>query len=97
MQTQNIITVSVRDFLRDYKAIVDKVVATGFPIVIANRQKPQVAVVDLKSLDVLQKANQPDTARALLELAKEGERISKKYKTKYPRDLSINHDKYVWG
>ncbi len=97
MQTQNLMTISVRDFLRDYKATVGNVIASGFPVVVTNRQTPQVAVVDLKSLDRLQKANQPNTAQALLELAKRGEEISRKFKIKGPKDLSVNHDKYTWG
>lgn len=97
MHMQGLTMISIRNFLRDYRATMGKVAASGFPVVVTNRQTPQVAVVDLKSLAKLQKIDAPNTATALLELAKEGERISKKYKMKYPKDLSINHNKYAWG
>lgn len=97
MQTQSWNTISVRDFLRDYKTTFNKVATSGSPVVVTTRQKPKVAVVDLITLGKLQKASRPNTAQALLELAREGERIAKKYKVNYPKDLSTNHDKYAWG
>lgn len=97
MNMQNLTTISVRDFIRDYKNTMNNVITNGFPVVITHRQTPQVAMVDLKSLDKLQEINAPNTANALLELAKEGAKLAKRYKTKYPRDISTNHDKYAWG
>lgn len=97
MQTQNLTMISVRDFLRDYKTTVDNVVASGFPVVITNRQTPQVAIVGIKTLELLERENALQKTRNLLEMAKEAEVLSKKYKIKGPKDLSINHDKYTWG
>ncbi|TSC88730.1 MAG: Uncharacterized protein G01um10145_756 [Microgenomates group bacterium Gr01-1014_5] len=45
-----------------------------------------------KGLSVSQEQDKND-AQILLDLAK----IAKKYKVSGPRDLSVNHDYYLWG
>lgn len=37
------------------------------------------------------------SAQALLDMAKEAERIAEKFNIKGPKDLSENHDYYTWG
>lgn len=43
-------------------------------------------------LDIIEK-RQVNGAQVLLDLAK----MAKKYNVKGPRDLSVNHDYYLWG
>jgi len=97
MQIPGLTTISVRDFIRDYKTTMNNVVASGFPVVITNRQTPQVAIVNMRTLQETENRIALEKTRNLLEMAKEAERISKKYNIKGPKDLSINHDKYTWG
>lgn len=97
MQFQGLTTISTRDFLRDYKATMNGVAKSGFPVVVTSRQKPKVAIVDLAVLQIMKRQEALQKTRNLLEMGKEAERISKKYKIKGPKDLSINHDKYTWG
>ncbi|MBI3558976.1 hypothetical protein HY085_01140 [Candidatus Gottesmanbacteria bacterium] len=97
MQTQGLTMISVRDFLRGYKATVNSVMASGFPVVVTHRQTPQVAIVSIKTLQEEKHRIELEKTRNLLVMAKEAEILAKKYKIKYPKDLSINHDKYTWG
>lgn len=97
MQTLGLTTISVRDFIRDYRATMNNVVASGFPVVITNRQTPQVAIVSMKTLQETENKIALDKTRNLLEMAKEAERVARKYNIKGPKDLSTNHDKYTWG
>lgn len=97
MRMQVLTTISVRDFLRDYKAAMSKVVSSGHPIVITNRQKPQVAIVNVKDLQGIEDKTALEKTKNLLEMAKEAEVLARKYEIKGPKNLSINHDKYTWG
>ena len=97
MQTQGLTTISVRDFLRDYKATVDKIAVSGLPVVITNRRTPQVAIISMKTFQEAEDKTALEKTRNLLKMAKEAEVLAKKYKIKGPRDLSVNHDKYTWG
>lgn len=96
MDTQNLMTVSARDLARDQKGIFEDVMRYERPIVVTNRDVPQVALISMKSFEFLKQAQRPNTAKALLELAKRGEEITRKYKIKGPTDLSKNFDKYAW-
>ena len=97
MQTQNLTTISVRNFLRDYKAIMARVIASGSPIVVTSRRRPHVAIVSMKTLQEDRNRTALEKTRNLLVMAREAEVLVKKYKIKYPKDLSVNHDKYAWG
>lgn len=97
MQIQGLTTISTRDFLRAYKATMSNVVANGFPVVITNRRTPQVAIVNIQTLQDIKNKTEFEKTKNLLKMVKEAEALSKKYKIKGPKDLSINHDKYTWG
>lgn len=97
MDTTNLMTVSARNLARDQKNIFRDVMLYERPIVVTNRNVPQVALISMKSFEFLKQAQRPNTAKALLRLAEEGKKLAKKYKDKYPVDLSKNFDKYAWG
>lgn len=97
MQIQGLTTISVRDFLRGYKATMAKVVASGLPTVVTSRQKPRVAVIDMNSLTKLRDGEELKYTRNFIQMGEEARKINQKYKITGPKDLSANLDKYTWG
>ncbi|MCL4392960.1 hypothetical protein M1145_02370 [Patescibacteria group bacterium] len=86
----NVTTITVRDLLRGHKGIFKKVVDS--PIIVTQYNKPEVAIVSLNDLKILQKQKELNYTKNLMDLSNE----SKEYNIHGPRDLSINHDKYIW-
>lgn len=82
---------TIQDVRRNYKKVVEEVNETNIPTIVISNNHPQFAIV---SLDLL-KAIQLDArgAGGLLALA----RWAEKEHVKGPKDLSTNHDKYIWG
>ncbi len=88
----DLITVTVRDILRKQKEIFSKVEAGDSPIVVTQHNRPQVAIINLGDLKLLQTQKSLKYTYNLLKLGDE----AKKYNLSGPKDLSINHDKYIW-
>ncbi|MHB8362200.1 MAG: type II toxin-antitoxin system prevent-host-death family antitoxin [Patescibacteria group bacterium] len=88
----DLITVTVRDILRKQKEIFSKVEATDSPIVVTQHNRPQVAIINLNDLKLLQTQKALKYTHNLLRLGDE----AKKYNPSGPKDLSSNHDKYIW-
>lgn len=66
----------------------------------ARLQKKSKSEVIREALEKGLKATRPQkssSAKALLEMALEAEKIAKKFNIKGPKDLSENHDYYTWG
>lgn len=82
---------TIQDVRRNYKKVVKKVNETNTPTIVISNNQPQFAIVSLDMLKKMQTASKG--AQGLLALAKwaEAEHI------KGPKDLSENHDKYIWG
>src|SRR5260221_3006713 len=87
----NTITISARDMLRNYKGVAKRVQKTGEPIIVTSQKKPQVAIVNVEDLEVLEEAKGRRSTQAFLQLVgivPKGSGL--------PKDLSRNHDKYAW-
>ncbi len=97
MDIQNLTTVTARDLARDQKRVFNDVLTLGRPVIVTNHNVAKVAIVDMKVLQLMERETALQKTRNLLEMAKEAEALSKKYKIKGPKDLSTNHDKYTWG
>lgn len=83
--------ISTRYFIRNYKVVLNRVHRTRQPAVVVNHKKPQVAIVNIKDLQEIQKLKIRQSTRALLDLVgiiPKGSGL--------PRDLSDKHDKYTW-
>ena len=65
---------------------------TDSPVIVTQHNRPQVAIINLNDLRLLQTQKALKYTRNLLDLGTE----AKKYNLSGPRDLSINHDKYIW-
>lgn len=89
MLSPNII--STREMLRNYKNIFQQVKQTRKPTVIVSQKQPQVAIVNLSDLKVLQDIQYRNSTKALLDLAgliPTGSGL--------PTDLSQKHSEYAW-
>ena len=85
------ITISARDMLRNYKDVAERVQKTGESIIVTSQKKPQVAIVNVEDLEVLEEARGRRSTQATLELVgliPKGSGL--------PKDLAQNHDKYAW-
>jgi prevent-host-death family protein len=87
---QQINFTTIQTVRRNYKKVVEQVEKSHLPTVVISNNQPQFAIV---SLDMLQKHTNPQSAQGFLALGKwaETEHI------KGPRDLSENHNGYIWG
>ncbi|MHB8443137.1 MAG: type II toxin-antitoxin system prevent-host-death family antitoxin [Patescibacteria group bacterium] len=86
------ITVTARDILRKHKKIFSKVETSDSPVIVTKHNKPQVAIINLSDLELLQTGKALKYTYNLLKLGDE----AKKYNLSRPKDLSVNHDKYIW-
>lgn len=91
MDIMNLTTVTIRDVLRGHKEIFKKVAKS--PVIITQRNKPEVAIINLNDLEILQKQKELMYTQNLINLADE----SNKYNVHGPNDLSVNHDNYMWN
>lgn len=82
---------TIQDVRRNYKKVVQQVNKTNIPTIVISNNQPQFAIVSLDMLKNIQ-AN-PKSAQGLLVLAKWAEQEH----IKGPKDVSENHDKYIWG
>lgn len=88
------IRITTRDFMRNYKRVIDQVKATREPAVVVNQQQPQVAIISLDDFYALNDLRHRDSARILLETAL---RVRAALKDEsLPVDLSTRHDAYLW-
>lgn len=83
---------TIQDIRRNYKKIVDEVNETNTPTIVISNNQPQFAIVSIKMLHNLQADSGEQSAKTLLALAKWAE----KEHIQGPKDLSENHDKYLW-
>jgi prevent-host-death family protein len=89
MQNTNFTT--IQNIRRNYKKVVEQVNETNTPTIVISNNQPQFAIVSLGMLKAM-KINSSG-AQGLLALAKWAEQEH----IKGPKDLSKNHDKYIWG
>ncbi len=87
-------TITIREMMRKSSEIFEKVKQTGQPIVVVNRKEPQVAIIRLEDLKELEQQRMKNSARAALQFAKKMRQLLQD--EKLPRDLSQNHDYYLW-
>lgn len=90
----NIATVSARELLRDQAGIIKRIQETKQPLVLVNREEPQIALVPLSDLDELAMLKRREALKKLDELSA---KIAQEHKNQpLPTDASINHDKYFY-
>lgn len=85
------VTVNVRDILRSYKEVFDKVKRTKKPAVVVSQKEPQVAIVSLDDLEKLRQLKNKHSTKTLLDMAgiiPKGSGL--------PSDLSKKHNEYTW-
>lgn len=82
---------TIQQVRRNYKKVIEEVNATNTPTIVISNNQPQFAIVSIEMIKKMQV--RPGGAEGLLELAK----LAEKYHIKGPKDLSSNHDKYIWG
>ncbi len=83
---------NIRDIQRNYRKVTKKVNATNTPLIVLSRNQPQFAIVSLKTLQVLEQRNQPNTLQALKEIAQ----WAREHDVRAPADLSERHNEYTW-
>ena len=80
--------VATSDIQKDYRKIFNRVKRTKQPVVVMRGNKPDVAVVDIKTLEELNKRlEEAEITDSLLAVA-EGEKELKEGKTKVAKSLS---------
>lgn len=87
---------TIQDVRRNYKKVKNEVDEANTPTIVISNNQPQFAIVSIKMLKnftVLANTVVNKSAQGLLILAKWAEENH----IKGPKDLSTNHDKYIWG
>ncbi len=85
-------TVNAREILRNYKTVFDRVKKTQQPTIVLNKKQPQVAIVSLEDLERLVVLQERKSALGMIKIGD----LASKLKSKGPKDLSTNLDKYTW-
>lgn len=83
---------TIQDVRRNYKKVVEEVEDTNTPTVVISNNQPQFAIVSIDMLKNIRVPANPQSAQGLLDLAKWAEENH----IKGPKDLSDNHDAYIW-
>lgn len=90
------LTVNIRDLSRSPKKIFEEIKNTKQPRQVVSQRKPQAVIVSLETFkefeELKSKQKQQGSALALLKIA----RMAEQLKSKGPKDLSTNLDKYTW-
>jgi prevent-host-death family protein len=81
---------TIQEVRRNYKKVVKEVNETQAPTVVISNNQPQFAIVSIDMLKQLEV--NPKGAQGLLALA----RWAEKEHVQGPKDLSANHDTYIW-
>lgn len=90
----NVATVSARELLRDQAGVIKRIQETRQPLVLVNREEPQIALVSLSDLDELAMLKRREALKKLVELSA---RIAEEHKTNpLPTDVSVNHNQYFY-
>ena len=86
---------TIQDVRRNYKKVKDEVDETNTPTIVISNNQPQFAIVSIKMLKnfSVPMTSGNNSAQGLLALAKWAEENH----VRGPKDLSENHDKYIWG
>lgn len=87
--------VTARDILRDYKRVFNDVRKTKRPAIVTTHKEPQVAIVSLEDLQRLQRLQNKDSSKNLLDFTERARKLLKN--EKLPEDLASKHDEYLWG
>lgn len=87
--------IPARNLQKSYKAIINTVKLRKQPVILTTNNQPQAAIVSLEDLGRLREIKGKNSAKALLEVVKKAHQILKD--EKLPKDLSENHDKYLYG
>jgi len=87
----NTINVTVREILRNYREVFDRVKKTKQPAVVISQREPQVAIISLDDLEKLKILKNKQSTKALLGMVgiiPKGSGL--------PGDLSKKHNDYTW-
>ena len=88
---QNLITITPRDILRNYKEIFEAVKISKQPVMVVSQKEPQVAIVSLDDLESLKQLKYRQSTKALFNMAgiiPKGSGL--------PSNLSEKHNEYAW-
>lgn len=88
----NINYTNIRDIQRNYKKLAEELNKTDKPAIVMSKNKPQFAIISLKTLERLHQLKKKSSALRLLELADWAE----KQNFDLPKDLSEKHNEYAW-
>jgi len=83
---------TIREVQRNYKKISEEVNRDDVSFVVMGNNRPQFVIVGIKNFTKLQKAPKQNAGLSLLGLIDWAE----KNQIEGPKDLSENHDKYLW-
>jgi PHD/YefM family antitoxin component YafN of YafNO toxin-antitoxin module len=83
---------SIREVQRNYKKISEEVNKTNTPTIVMSNNKPQFAIVSLKTLQTLEQKKQNNSLQGLVEIA----HWVKEHNVAIPADLGPKHNEYTW-
>ena len=80
--------VSASDIQKNYRKIFDRVKRTKEPVVVMRGKKPEIVMMDIKTLDELNKKIEELEVADALQAIEEGERELREGKTKIAKSLT---------
>ena len=83
---------NIRDIQRNYKKVTKELNKTGRPVIVMSKNQPQFAIVSLQTLEELEQKKQPNSIKAMKEIA----HWAKDNDINAPTDLSEKHNEYAW-
>lgn len=83
---------TIREIQRNYKKLREEVNKTDQPTIVMSKNKPQFAIVSIKTAERLSQQQKNNTAKALVDLADWAEEQD----FDLPKDLSEKHNEYTW-
>lgn len=90
MQIPHVTT--IRDIASNSKHIKKILESTKEPIIVTNNKKPQFALIALEQVELVIKQKERMSIKGLINIAN----FAKKEKINAPKDMSINHDAYLY-
>lgn len=88
-------TITIRDFIRNYKKAIVLVKESNEPVVVTNMDKPEIAIISIKKLQDIEEEKKRNSTKTLLRLAEQVRPLLRDQGL--PTDLSSRLDYYTWG
>lgn len=87
--------VSIEELVRNYRTIFDKVKKSKKPMIVLRRNVPDIALVDIETLDEMEKKLKQLEEEQILKIVEEGRKEFKERKTKVLKSITslmVNED-----